>query len=499
MRKYYLILLAILVSGINTSCSLKEEPYGFYSDKNFFKTAAEAESALYYAYQILNYREYLHVMYFINDVATEEMNYSITGSFGVPELDFWNYPMLDNNEQLDFLFKYAYIGINRANSVIDNVLAGNLSQQVKDRVLGQAYFLRAFHYFYLARTFGVVPAQRSTVETAEQAFPDYFTNMDELYDFIIEDLTRAEQMLGINRRVGLADKVAAQSLLAQVYLTIASAKESNVEFYRDMNKEVTQMYKLASETAEKVLYNQNEYALDADLYNIYDFYKSDGPEHIFVLGFDQSGTEGWQYNILPSYFMPSNSNQLMYFRIPNGKIISNVDGYGAFNINDSFVDSFDPADKRRTDLLTKTFYMDAEGAKPKTHTYYLSLKYLSPERRGTRITGQKPTIIRFSDIALVYAEAQGPTTEAYTWLNRIRNRAGLPDAPAGMSLTDFRNYVVQERSYELAFEANRLFDLRRKARVTITDPYAMLSGVTEEQTAFYPIPAKELELNPRNN
>jgi len=499
MRAYYLILIAILTSGMNTSCDLKEEPYGFYSDENFFKTAADAESALYYAYQILGYREYLHVMYFINDVATEEMNYATTGSFGIPELDFWNYPMLDNNEQLDFLFKYAYIGINRANSVIDNVSAGSLDQQVKDRVLGQAYFLRAYHYFYLARTFGVVPAQRAMVETVDQAFPNYFTNMDELYDFIIEDLTKSEQMLEINRRVGLADKVAAQSLLAQVYLTIASAKESNVEFYRDMNKDVTQMYQLASEMAGKVLYDQTEYTLDTDLYNIYDFYKPDGPEHIFVLGFDQSGIEGWQYNILPSYFMPPNSSQLMYFKLPDGSIIPNVDGYGAFNINESFVDSFDPTDKRRTDLLSKTWYTDVAATNPRTHTYYLSLKYLSPERRGTRVSGQKPSLIRFSDIALVYAEAQGPTTEAYEWLNKIRFRAGLPDAPASMSLTDFRNYVVQERSYELAFEANRLFDLRRKAKVATTDPHAMLSGVTEDQAAFYPIPAKELELNPRNN
>jgi hypothetical protein len=123
------------------------------------------------------------------------------------------------------------------------------------------------------------------------------------------------------------------------------------------------------------------------------------------------------------------------------------------------------------------------------------LKYTVQDWLGNGITSSKPYLIRFSDIALVYAEAEGPTTEGYKWLNKIRNRAGLDDAPEGMSVADFRNYVVQERSFELTCEANRLFDLRRKAMVTTTDPYALLSGISESEAAFYPIPQKEVDLN----
>ena len=85
---------------------------------------------------------------------------------------------------------------------------------------------------------------------------------------------------------------------------------------------------------------------------------------------------------------------------------------------------------------------------------------------------------------------------AINGLNKIRNRANVVDAPANMSVTDFRNYVVRERSFELSFEANRGFDLRRKAIVTTTDPNAIASGITETEAAFYPMPQKEIDLNP---
>lgn len=50
-----------------------------------------------------------------------------------------------------YYFKYCYIGINRANTVIDRVSGGNLNETVKNRVVGEALFLRAWNYFNLVR------------------------------------------------------------------------------------------------------------------------------------------------------------------------------------------------------------------------------------------------------------------------------------------------------------------------------------------------------------
>ena len=126
-------------------------------------------------------------------------------------------------------------------------------------------------------------------------------------------------------------------------------------------------------------------------------------------------------------------------------------------------------------------------------TYAFPRKYVDPEFEGQK-SSAKPYLMRFSDVALIYAEAVGPTTEGYYWLNKIRTRAGLGGATAGLGVSDFRDAVVQERAWEFAFEGQRLYDLRRKAMVTTKDPKA--AGITEAKAAYYPIPQLEIDLNP---
>ena len=71
----------------------------------------------------------------------------------------------------------------------------------------------------------------------------------------------------------------------------------------------------------------------------------------------------------------------------------------------------------------------------------------------------------------------------------------MGDLNPGLSASNFRNAVVQERAWELAFEGHRLYDLRRKAMVVAKDPKAVAAGITEAQAAFYPIPQMEIDLN----
>ena len=91
------------------------------------------------------------------------------------------------------------------------------------------------------------------------------------------------------------------------------------------------------------------------------------------------------------------------------------------------------------------------------------------------------------------AEAAGPD-EGYPIVNRIRSRAGIPDLAAGLDIETFRREVIKERALELAFEGNRLFDLRRTGTVTSTVREA--SKLSEEDAAFYPVPQREIDLNP---
>src|SRR5690606_20232593 len=78
-------------------------------------------------------------------------------------------------------------------------------------------------------------------------------------------------------------------------------------------------------------------------------------------------------------------------------------------------------------------------------------------------------ILRLAEIYLTYAEAAneangGPTAEAYRCVNIVRNRVGLGDLPPGLSQTEFREAILNERSCEFGYEEVRWFDLIRWKR-----------------------------------
>ena len=73
-------------------------------------------------------------------------------------------------------------------------------------------------------------------------------------------------------------------------------------------------------------------------------------------------------------------------------------------------------------------------------------------------------VLRYSDVLLMKAEALnelGQTLQAETYINMVRNRAGLDNIQSGLSKNDFRDAVLKERRIELAFEGQRWFTLKR--------------------------------------
>lgn len=491
MKKIAILFCSFLLM----SCNLDEKPYGFYSQDNFYNTVEEAQSALYYAYASMNHNEYARSLYYINELATETCDVKSEEGFGAQEINRWDYGQLQFNEQLELFFKYSYISINRVNAVLDNVVNSSIDANEKKRILGEAHFLRAWNYYNLTKTFGLVPVHKQVITSASQTFPFLAKNMDEIYNFIIEDLTFAANNLEIRRSVGCADKVAAESLLAKVYLTIASSKESQVNLYTQMTMSVNEAYGLASTWSGKVLYEQSEYSLDPSLVHIYDTTAPTGPEHIFLMSMDASGITEGNFSSIDKMFIPYKDGNSLWFANTDGTYTKATNlGWGVFMPTDFFVNTFENADLRKTVLLPKRFFKNATGTSYEDNSYNITRKFIDPNFAGGK-SSVKPFLIRFSDIALVYAEAQGPTANGYLWLNKIRHRAGLADAPT-MAAAAYRNYVVVERSHELCFEGQRLHDLRRKGIVTSTDPRAQAAGITEAQAAFYPIPQKEIDLNP---
>jgi hypothetical protein len=223
-------------------------------------------------------------------------------------------------------------------------------------------------------------------------------------------------------------------------------------------------------------------------------------EHIFDAAVDRSGEREGNYSKLPNMFLPD-PGFVMTIPYnpsdPNTESINIGRGWNHFQMEAHHYNSYNASDKRKTDLIV------SEVINPDGNVIQFGIndfsrpftrKFIDPLRDADKMSTNSP-VIRYSDILLVYAEAAGPTTEAYAAVNRIRNRAGLGPLTPNLSPAAFREAIVEERAFELAFEGNRLFDLRRTNSMekVLVEKYgkSITSGAY-----FFPIPQREIDSNP---
>lgn len=493
-------LISLLVGSLLLgSCDLDETSYGFYSEDNFYKTEADAEAAVLYAYRALTYLEYANNVFFLGDMPSESIYSKSDVMVDRHNLDYWIIDDYKTNTVLEQYFKYAFIGINRANAVIKNVETSHINENVKKQYLGEAHFLRAWNYFNLVRNFGLVPIHNTVIETVDQTSAPLPENMDQLYNNILSDCRQAIELLPIfdTPKIGRADKVAAQALAAKSYLYVASAKEHGVKLYKDMNRDITAMYDSAAYYANEVIEKQQTYGFENSLFDIYDVEKARGREHIFIMAMDRTGLTEGQYSKISKFFIPYVDGGTLYLKQGDtDEYIPTHDGFGEFRTETAFYDRFNPNDRRKTDLIVHSVYDKEHNVYAsifnKKLPYPFSRKFIDPNFLGDK-TSTRPFLIRFSDVALIYAESAGPTTKSYQLVNFIRHRANLDDLPSGLSKKEFREKIFEERTFELSFEGDHMYDLRRLNRILTDIPAA--AGLTEDDVTFYPLPQAEINLN----
>jgi hypothetical protein len=506
MKTCKYLLAVLLIGAISCSKKLDEKPYGAYSNANFYNTEKDAESALLYAYAPINYIEYsARFMLFLGDITTNQ--YLMYGKAQETNLYIWD--VNASTEEFLYLFKYCYISIGRANSVLENVAKmNNIATQSKNQILGEAYFLRAFNYFMLTKNFGSVPYRSKVVSgTSEIKAPK--ATIEELYGLIIKDLDTSISLLGIAKNQGRIDKVGAQALLSKVYLTMASSKMTGAPGY-DWVTDYEATYKLAAKWANEVLTKQSTYYLDPNLSNVYDVdHQFDGPEHIFITSMDRTakGQEG-TFSQLPQMFGIGVPVIYISSTLNGGgvkKFINSGSGcWSVFRVDSAFYRSY-PDNDLRKQLMVSTIYNEdgsvlatyskdnITSADPVKNAFYYPFcrKYTDYKSQANQ-TSANIYLIRFAEVALTYAEAEGPTVNGYKWINAVRNRAGLDDLKTGLSIEEFRKAVWNENKFELAFEGHGLYELRRTNRVMqeITN-----KPVKEAYAYFFPIPQREVDLN----
>lgn len=463
------LVILCLLGGLSACNVLEQTPEATFTPTNFYRNADDARAAVSTIYDPLNSSNlYAQIMWIIQDQATDDAEWGNGRSTAnQPKNDLDKYTFTPATSTFQSLWSTAYQAINRANTVIARVPAIPMDEALKARFIAEAKFMRGFYYFTLVRLFGGVPVQLAETTSLDNLnIPR--ASVDEVYRQVIQDFTEAEAVLpttytGADR--GRATQGAAKAFLAKVYLT-------------------RQDWPKASAKAKEVI-DLGVYDLWATFGEAFLLANKNGKEAVFEMQALGGGVgEGsWMQG---------------YMR-PNFDRVNGIAGFGDDPVTDNLYRTYSAADKRR-DVTIKLYSATTTPAAPASVLFpgYV-YKYLDPTATGNGDGSNNYPIIRYADVLLMYAEAlneQGAgNAVAYTAVNRLRSRAGLP-ALTSLSQAEFRDAVLLERRLELAFEGHRWYDLVRTKRLISAMKAQNPTIVVEERHYLLPIPQTERDVNP---
>lgn len=359
------------------------------------------------------------------------------------------------NEQVTAAWVSSYDVIANSNVILSKIESVEMDSTLKERIKGEALFLRSLMYYHLAIAYGNIPLQLTPYKVGDELEQ---VNAEVVYNQLIQDLQDAEEFLPVDypaSDMGRATKGAAATLLAKVHLTINQNSEAEVVLRRIIND-----------------YN---YRLLDNYEDIWGVENENNDESIFEVQFISGGIgQGSPFtnDFSPSAFLQTGS------------------GFGRNRPTDALVNSFSPEDLR-FDPSIGTSYINAEG---ETVLANYVKKYESDPQ--TEYDSDINFIVfRYADVLLMLAEAIGDSPEAYDLINEVRNRAGLEDID-GNSPGTFEEKLLHERQLELAFENHRWPDLRRfGAEREVFETAEEVVEPSDVRDLFY-IPQRELDINP---
>lgn len=400
-----------------------------------------------------------------------------------------------DNVMVNNWWNSLYNVIAQTNLVLEEVPTINpMDEGIKNRVLGEAYFLRAWAYFYLVRLWGDVPLITTNQNLQSEDFYPGRTPQEQVYNLIVEDLKKAETSgLSMTDASGRASSGAVKSLLAKVYLTMAGYPMQKGAAY----------YKLASDKAAEVI-SSGAFRL-FDTYNeLHNFTLKNKGEHIFQIQYAAgiADNNGIQDKLLPNF------KDVSVFGTEIGSMVPTL----------QFYNSYEAGDKRKIDRqgFFYTSYYDKGYEQLKDLSAPYIFKFFDTAAHGTlgkpgsTSSSMNWNQIRYAEVLLIYAEAQNeadgaPNAGAIDALTKIRARAGLA-TPTTFTQSDFRTAVLKERWHELCFENITWFDMVRLRKVynSVTGNFDEFVGhkfedngaTLAEKHLLFPLPTAEMQNNP---
>lgn len=478
-RIVMLISLALLPFGCDDF--LDKPVQGQLLSQNFPTSSEDAVSATNAVYNTLRKSSYHFGLFPLTDIMSDDARKGSNPTDGAATVGTYDrFAHIPTESSLASWWNSLYEGVRRANVVIEKVPGISMNAALQQRLVGEARFLRALYYFDLVRAWGGVP-KVTAVDS-----PDNLTrsSREDIYSFIIEDLTAAINALPEKSAYGPTDmgratKGAAKALLSKVYLFTGDF--ANAETY-----------------ALEVI-NSGQYSLMPSFNDANSKAGEFGPESVFEIG--AIGFEG----------IENGGNQ--YGNVQGVRGTPNR-GWGFNRPSLNLMDAFEPEDPREDatilslgeiidgitivgDLNTPDETRDASGTLIEIECY--NQKVWTPGQNVPTQFDHNRRVIRYADVLLIAAEASNQNNkplQALLYVNEVRERArnGSVTALPDLTTTDkvlLDDAIFHERRVELALEGHRFWDLVRTGRAeAVLGPLGFVKGKHE----LFPIPQVEIDL-----
>ena len=474
-----------------TACDdyIEVEPIGPDAD-NYFNNEQEYESALIGAYDMLQ-SSFWNVL--LGVAASDD--YAAGGdSFNYDQPTIQNVNQMihtpSDNNQLRDIWNLMYAGLNRANYLLEFKDKTDFSG--REQIIAQAYFLRAYYAFELAKHFGDIPLKVETrggvnrivdqrIIIGEQYDINRVGSISAVYSLIEEDLKEAIPNLPVVQSdVYKVTKGAAQALLGKVYLYHGTFDDDK---FADA----------ASAFSDVIGSSQYSLKTGDDYLNLFETSAENGSESVFEIQYTGVEPAGWNCIICSegSYFPKFCGPRSPY---DNSEFVT---GWGFCLPSQELYDLYDVDDARRDVTIYDLRDQQDSYSQGRDDTGLFNKKYI-PRKADDR-AGSDPLnfannyrSIRYADVLLMAAEAddQSGGANAETYLNQVRARAyGDNSHDYTAAEGDILEAIYSERRKELAGEGHRFFDLVRTGQAA-----AAIPGFTANKNEVFPIPLIELEL-----
>lgn len=416
--------------------------------------------------------------------------------------------------EVQWIWRDFYSLIFRANQVIEyvgNMENGILDQESKDRILGQAYFLRGLAYYNLALTFKAVPVIIEVPKTQENYYPATASE-ETLWNQIFTDLETAEGLLPLSYdnvngpdkgQKGRATKGAAAGLLGKAYLYKKDYQKAATQFEKFFFGPLKGIYRLMSDYRDNFKSSKETENNAESLFEVQ--FSTEGGS---VNNWAGEPNANWRQfsGLSVAYAMDGKgwSDYLPTRWIYNEfKIEKTTDGKSDPRLL-ATIASYEPADNSVNAYgMPWSFAQNAIYPRKYTNDGLGATTDSAPELTG----GINYRVLRYADILLMYAEVLnelGRTNEAYPYIQQVRTRAKLPDLAVvkpGMNQVQMRDQIAHERALEFAIEGQRIQDIIRWGWLYDADKLAMLKEHDSDFETwragkeYLPIPQSELNAN----